>query len=486
MRTRRSLAAMLAAVLGLGLGLGSKASAQGTMPPPSVQYGQAPEPVTPVTHQATFTNLQTERPSQPISSGTIVPAGALAPIGGVVPNGVVPASGVMSTGGYVSGGPVVGGPPLPGMPNPRLGPTGRSPIPAAFPGSPLAQGAPGMPGSPLPRGPMNGSPHGPLGPGDLFTTDHHPAPGPIPTELNMYAHPPYTIAAPDILVIDAIRLIPRPPYRIEALEVLMIHVGNTLPNQPITGQYIVSPEGTVNLGFGYGAVRIGGMTVDQAQAAIRQHLSSVLTNPQVTVAIVQFRGLQQIRGEHLVRPDGTISLGAYGSVFVAGMNLGQAKTVIERYLSQFLLDPQISIDVFAYNSKKYYVILDGGGFGQQVFALPATGNETVLSAISMVQGLAPVSSKRRIWLARPAPAGHGCAQVLPVDWRAITEGGISTTNYQIFPGDRVFVSANRLIALDNWLSMLLAPVERVFGITLLGSSTVNSISNGGSGTFFVP
>src|SRR5207302_10753758 len=122
-----------------------------------------------------------------------------------------------------------------------------------------------------------------------------------------------------------------------------------------------------NLGFNYGVVRVGGMTLDQIQNIIRTHLANILRNAQVTVALAQFRGLQQLRGEHLVRPDGTISLGSYGSVYVAGMSLGQAKCVVEKYLSQYLLNPQISVDVFAYNSKVYYVITDGGGYGQQVF-----------------------------------------------------------------------------------------------------------------------
>src|SRR5262249_6899553 len=159
----------------------------------------------------------------------------------------------------------------------------------------------------------------------------------------MTSHPPYTIAPPDILVIDAFRLIPKPPYRIEALEVLLVNVSDTLPNQPITGQYVVSPEGTINLGFTYGTVRVGGLTLDEAQKAIREHLGNILRAPQVTVALAQFRGLQQVRGEHLIRPDGTISLGTYGAVYVAGLTLGQAKCVIEKHLSEYLLNPQVSV-----------------------------------------------------------------------------------------------------------------------------------------------
>lgn len=314
-------------------------------------------------------------------------------------------------------------------------------------------------------------------------------PGPLPTELAKTSHPPYTIAPPDILVIDAVRLIPRPPYRIEPLEILLINVTDTLPGQPISGPFVVSPEGTVNLGFTYGAVPVSGLTLEQAQAAVKTHLGAVLKMPQVTIALAQFRGLQQVRGQHLIRPDGTISLGSYGSVYVAGLTIGQAKCVIEKHLSEYLLNPQVSVDVAAYNSKFYYVILDGAGLGQQVVRIPSTGNETVLDAISIVQGLAPVSSKKKIWVSRPAPADAGCSQILIVDWEAITMAGQTRTNYQIFPGDRIYVQSDCLIRLDNTLAKWLAPVERILGVTLLGSSTYWSFQNNGNGNnggVFVP
>ena len=53
----------------------------------------------------------------------------------------------------------------------------------------------------------------------------------------------------------------------------------------------------------------------------------------------------------------------------------------------------MSVDVLAYNSKVYYVIMDGGGYGQQIVRLPCTGNETVLDAIAQVNGLPQVASK---------------------------------------------------------------------------------------------
>ncbi len=329
----------------------------------------------------------------------------------------------------------------------------------------------GMAGDPVPVGPAGGMDPGCGGPGDGT------AGGPVPTEKQMTTHPAYVIEPPDILYIDAIRIIPKPPYRIEPLDVLLIQVAETLPNQPIAGPFSVAPDGSVNLGFSYGSVRVAGLTLEQAAAVIRNQLARVLRDPQVAVALAQFRGVQQTRGEHLVAQDGTITLGTYGCVNVTGLNLCQAKAVIERHLSQYLLNPEISLSVAAYNSKVFYIIIDGGGFGQQVFRFPITGNETVLDALSQINGLPPIASKKKMWLARPAPDCKSCYQILPINWLAIVQAGDTTTNYQLFPGDRIYVKANPLLAFNNYLGQFLAPIEQLFGATLLGVGTIGAIEN---------
>ena len=311
-----------------------------------------------------------------------------------------------------------------------------------------------------------------------------PAGPPLPGELKMVTHAPHRVAAPDILLIEALRLVPKGPYRLEAMEVLQIEVSDSLPKQDIKGLYMISPEGRINLGHTYGSVTVGNLTIDQAQLAIRNHLNPIIKGATVNVTLVQMRGMQNIKGEHLVRPDGTIHLGMYGSVFVAGMTLGQVKCVIENHLSAYLVNPQISVDVFAYNSRKVYIIADGAGYGQQVIALPATGNETVLDAISRVQGLPQVASLKKIWVARPSPAGHPCSTILPVDWKAITQAGRTETNYQLLPGDRIYVSADAFITAYNYLDKFLAPVERVLGVMFLGSSTFQSLRGNNNGGVF--
>ena len=141
----------------------------------------------------------------------------------------------------------------------------------------------------------------------------------------------------------------------------------------------------------------------------------------------------------------------------------------------------VVLDVVQYNSKKYYVIFDGGGAGEQNYAFPVVGGETVLDALSYTNGLPPVSSKNNIWIARRTPHAGQMDQILPVDWGGLTQLGLTTTNYQIMPGDRIYVKALPLVTFDTKLARLLSPVERLFGVTLLGTSTVNQIRGRGQG-----
>ena len=320
---------------------------------------------------------------------------------------------------------------------------------------------------------------------------HHPDAGPrhgavplykfsnMPRELSKVSLPPYTIEPPDILIIEAIRIVPRPPYRINTHDVLLVQVAGTLPDYPIDGAYTVEPGGLINLGVPYGSVKVVGLTIEEAQNQIQQHLTRELREPLVSVTLAELAGQQIIAGEHLVGPDGTVTLGSYGSVYVVGMTLEQAKFAIESHLSRFLEDPEIAIDVFAYNSKVYYVITEGAGLGDTITQFPITGNETVLDAIARINGLSQVSSKH-IWIARPVPGGQS-SQILEVNWHAITAGGQAETNYQILPGDRVFVQEDKLVALDTALGKIIAPIERIFGFVSLGTSTVSGLTFFGRG-----
>lgn len=319
-----------------------------------------------------------------------------------------------------------------------------------------------------PRQPMPISPEGP------------PITSPVPRELAMTTLDRYVIEPPDVLMISALKIVPKPPHKIEPFDGLLIRVLNSLPGQEIGDAYPVSPEGTVNLGPTYGKVKVVGLRIDEAQDAIRVHLSRELEDPEVSVSLAFSSGAQQIQGEHLVAPDGRVNLGTYGSVYVTGLTLEQAKAAIEEKLSEKLENPEVIVDVFAYNSKRYYIITQGAGFGDNIVEQPVTGNETVLNALARIGGISQISSTR-IWIARPAPNCVGCKQILKVNYEDIAQG-VSATNYQLLPGDRLFIAEDPMTKFDAVLSKLTRPFERVFGFVALGTSTANRIERFGQGS----
>ena len=218
------------------------------------------------------------------------------------------------------------------------------------------------------------------------------------------------------------------------------------------------------------------MTIPEVKTALESHLRKFLREPEVSVQLAKASGVQPITGTYLVGPDGTVNLRQYGMVPMAGKTIAEAKVSLQQHLSHFLDSPEVSVDVAAYNSKTYYIIVEGAGMGETVVRLPVTGNENVLDAISQIQGLTRLSSKK-IWIARPSPGGFGCEQVLPIDWDAIVQGASTETNYQVLPGDRIFIAEDPVIALGSFIGKVTAPFEQVFGIGSLTVSTIRSFKS---------
>ncbi|HVX14515.1 MAG TPA: polysaccharide biosynthesis/export family protein [Pirellulales bacterium] len=301
-----------------------------------------------------------------------------------------------------------------------------------------------------------------------------PPPPDVPRELSKVAMPDYVIEPPDILLIDAIKVVPKSPYRIESLDQLAIQAPGALLEHPLDGQFVVEPGGTIDLGPPYGSVQVAGLDLPGATRAIEKKLHDFLSDPTTHISLAQSAGTQQISGEHMVGPDGKVTLGSYGKVFVTGLTQQQAKQAIETHLAQFLENPRVAVDIYAYNSKFYYVITDGAGLGDAVVKFPITGNETVLDALAEVNGMQEVSSKR-IWIARPTPYGTGCDEILAVDWHGISQRAETATNYQLLPGDRLFIAHDPLVATNNAISKFVNPFQRFFGGMLMGTYSIRAI-----------
>jgi polysaccharide export outer membrane protein len=298
----------------------------------------------------------------------------------------------------------------------------------------------------------------------------------VSRELAMLPLPEYRINPPDVISLEMLKMVPLQPYRLEIYDVLEIRVAAALPEQPINDFFLVEGEGEVNLGPAYGKVKVAGMTVEEARLAILKSLEKFITKPDVSTQLSKASGAQQVSGEYAVAPDGRINLRQYGLVAISGKTIPEAQKTIEKHLEKYFTAPQVSLDVKAFNSQVYYVIADGAGLGDSIKRLSISGNETVLDAVAAIGGLSQVSSKK-MWIARPSANNAEKGAVLPIDYAAITQRGATATNYQIQPGDRLYIEGDKTIAATNQLGKKTAPIERALGLLALETNTFDARRN---------
>ncbi|MFH5802860.1 polysaccharide biosynthesis/export family protein [Alienimonas sp. DA493] len=149
-----------------------------------------------------------------------------------------------------------------------------------------------------------------------------------------------------------------------------------------------------------------------------------------------------------VQPDGTIDLGRFGRPPVAGLSVAEVEEVVARRIAlvaerdevlaeAIAEDPtaaEVNVRLIDPNGSVYYVL----GAVQTPGVFQLAGRETVLDAILTAGGLTDNAKRCDIILARPSVPAD-CRTVLPVCYDHLVQMGDSTTNYQILPGDRIFV-----------------------------------------------
>jgi protein involved in polysaccharide export with SLBB domain len=139
--------------------------------------------------------------------------------------------------------------------------------------------------------------------------------------------------------------------------------------------------------------------------------------------------------EEPVQPDGTIDLGKYGRPIVVGKTLPQLEAQVREIIQA--QEPKfagVTARLVGKPGSVYYVFGEVNAPG----SFPVSGRDTVMDGIVAAGGLTKKASRENIVLSRPSPP-EGCRYVLPVCWPQIVQLGDTTTNYQLLPGDRIYV-----------------------------------------------
>ncbi len=183
---------------------------------------------------------------------------------------------------------------------------------------------------------------------------------------------------------------------------------------------------------------------DTPRETMKQHMDEYRVEPGDVLAVepADFNSPLRLPSDQTVLPDGSIELGRYGRPVVSGLTVAEIETVVQRIIGQQHPESateakdgyRITVRLVQPESKVYYVLGEVNSPG----AFPIIGRETVLDAIVQAGGIGNRANRHRLILSRPSPP-PSCRTVLPICYEKIVQLGDATTNYQIQPGDRIYV-----------------------------------------------
>ncbi len=263
------------------------------------------------------------------------------------------------------------------------------------------------------------------------------------------------------------------PVVVEPPDLVVVEVLEALEGRPISGERLVKPDGTIQLGF-YGEAQVRGLTLPQVKVAIIKELRKFLDDETLGLTVMKQPGAEMFVPDRPAIPP----VPGNGNPF----DLNQAADASKKQEpprpipalepanaateeSWTIVPPDASdkvfVDISGFNSMNYYVQGDVLITGRN----PSTGNETVLDALQYAGGLMSTADPKQISLIRPERKGRP-AKVYKVDLEAIQERGEVATNYQIFPGDRLFVGRNEVVKKTAEMDRLNAPLQTMTGMML--------------------
>ena len=151
--------------------------------------------------------------------------------------------------------------------------------------------------------------------------------------------------------------------------------------------------------------------------------------------------------EVYVSREGVFSYPLIGTVKAGGLSIEQLeKEIKERLSGKYIIDPQVSVTVKEYKSKRVFVLGEIGGTGKGPGTYPLTGKTTLIEVLTMTGGPTQnAGTEVTVIRTRKTSGGPGLPEkaqndeVIKINLRKLLEGDASQ-NIFLEPNDTIFVS----------------------------------------------
>lgn len=164
----------------------------------------------------------------------------------------------------------------------------------------------------------------------------------------------------------------------------------------------------------------------------------------------------EVSGQFPINAEGKIQYNFVGDVVVSALTKEQAKDVIANRLTEYIINPEVTVTVTGYNSKIVYVVGEVGAPGKIYMR-----GDTITAREALVQAGLPLLSGtlRKSWLITPAETKKG--EKKEIDVYALMFEGDLRQNLVMKPGDVLFIPPTMLTKALRAITPVTRPVAEV-------------------------
>ena len=176
-----------------------------------------------------------------------------------------------------------------------------------------------------------------------------------------------------------------------------------------------------------GAPRDG---TNKPAAKVDTHAFILGAEDQIAISVY---GSPEFSGSHMIRPDGKITLNFIGEVTATDLTPEQLGNEIKERIKKYIVDPDVSVQVLAVRSKKYFIQGEVGRTGE----FPLTVPTRVLEALVNAGGFKDFANKKNIIIMRGTDM-RGTERI-KFNYNEVVKGKHLEQNIYLQPGDIILV-----------------------------------------------
>lgn len=169
---------------------------------------------------------------------------------------------------------------------------------------------------------------------------------------------------------------------------------------------------------------------------------------ELSIVVAQQAEADTTSKEYIIRPDGKVSIPFVGEIDATGMTVSQFTDTVEKGLSRYIVNPDVTVNIVKLGSVRVYVFGEINKPG--VYEL--TKSHRVIDAIGAAGSFNWDTAKKKIFLIHQ----DNPEKAIPINLNKMLQTGDMTENYELREGDVLYLTKNSRISFSRDIAPILS------------------------------